>query len=262
MRRLGLVALSSLLAMACGGSSDSSGAAGKGGSAGTGAASGSGGTGASAGSGAYSGSGGLGGDGGAYGGSAGAVAGGGGAATGGAAGGSATAECTQDSDCKPFEDCCTCSAVPVGENPSMCKSACTEKKCAVLGVSPTAASCVAGRCVKGFECDATKVACAAASPVCDPGEVPQVSGACWTGACVPAEQCASVTSCATCATANFACAAFEMPAGPEAHCVSLPAVCAGNATCACLGPSVCLSPYSSCSDFSGVMGVACGCPTC
>ncbi|MFO0567480.1 MAG: hypothetical protein U0263_17615 [Polyangiaceae bacterium] len=263
MRRTGWVLLV-LVACACGGESDdggsstggSSGSGGAtGGSSGTGGATG----GASGSGGATGGSSGAGATGGASG--SGGTTGGTGGATGGTGGGTASPECKEAADCQVFEDCCSCDGVPKGTNPPMCKLACTEKKCSVLGVSSTEVSCVAGRCVKGYECDSTKVACAAASPACSAGEVPQVKGACWTGKCVPASECASVAGCKDCDTTKYAC--VENVAKPSsAHCVDVPAACGGSLSCACFGASVCVSPYTSCSELSGVKGVSCGCPTC
>jgi hypothetical protein len=50
--------------------------------------------------------------------------------------------------------------------------------------------------------------------------------------------------------------------GNTFHCVTIPTGCHGNPTCSCLGPSTCVSPVNSCSDYSGVKGIQCGCPTC
>ncbi|GMV12505.1 MAG: hypothetical protein AMXMBFR56_07290 [Polyangiaceae bacterium] len=257
----------------CGGesSTDGGGATGGGGSGGAGASGGSSGSG-----GVVGGSGGaLGGSGGATGGSGGsggAAGGGGGSgvATGGSGGstggtgggGPAKPECTSDSECKVFTDCCSCIGVPTSENPPSCPALCVQDKCGELG-APKAAACIAGRCVMGFPCDDSKVTCKMATPNCDPGQVPQVTadGTCWTGQCVPADECKTVKDCTDCTGALF-CASYVTQLGPQNHCVDVPASCGSDFTCACSGPSVCVAPYATCSDFSGLKGVSCSCPNC
>jgi hypothetical protein len=277
---LSTFALSCLLA-ACGG--DSATDVASGGSGGIGAASGSSGQGGTSGDGGTSGSGGsvggaggsgglhaggagggLGGEaGGVSGGSAGSPSGGSAGSPSGGSGGTATAqpECTSAADCKVFEDCCRCDGVPKSEEPASCKLACTVGKCTELGVSPTSVDCVAGRCVKGYDCDTTKLTCRVAEPACQPGEVPQMLDQCYTGACVPASQCSFVPECGKCA-AGDACASYVTQLGPLRHCVSIPAACGGAASCSCLGPTTCLQPFGMCSEFSGILGVSCECPVC
>ncbi|MEZ4221549.1 MAG: hypothetical protein R3B13_11530 [Polyangiaceae bacterium] len=242
-----------------------------GGAAGTGAAgaSGAAGTGASAGAGGNAGSSGAGGiggtgaTGGASGGTGGASGGTGGASggTGGTGGVVGAPECKTANDCKVFNDCCSCEGVPKAENPTVCPALCKQNKCESLGVSPTTVECVAGRCVKGYDCDTSKVTCKAAEPACPSGQVPEVKGNCYTFNCVPANECMFVPSCAKCG-GNDVCANYVTQLGPRPHCVSIPTECNGNFTCACMGPSVCLSPFDSCSDLSGPKGVACTCPAC
>lgn len=192
------------------------------------------------------------------GGSAGAASGGS-AGTAGSGGAGSSPECTQASDCKLFQDCCSCQAVPSAEQPPMCKMACTTERCDALGASAKDVACVAGRCVMGFECDPKDVTCKIAVPQCPPGQVPEVSGSCYTQQCVPADECRSVASCADCAQTD-ACVSYVAQLGPQHHCVSVPSC--GAASCACLGPTVCVGVFNACSDQSGVEGVTCGCPTC
>jgi hypothetical protein len=134
------------------------------------------------------------------------------------------------------------------------------EQCEALQLPKDAVACIAGRCVAGFECDSSKVTCKLLPPVCEPGFVPGVKETCYTGTCVPVTECVSVKSCSDCG--KFACANHATRTGPQAHCVTIPAACGDTATCACFGPTVCTKPYSSCSDFSGVRGVSCTCPTC
>jgi hypothetical protein len=265
MRSLAFIGLALFVTVSCGGESEngaSGGAGGSGGSA-TGGSSTGGSAGSSTGGSATGGTASGGSAGSSTGGSAGSSTGGSaGSSTGGSAGAtSASAECTADADCKVFEDCCTCAGVPTGENPAICKMACTDQKCKQLGVSSTEVACIAGRCVKGFDCDTSKVTCKMATPICNAGETPQVSGTCYTGDCVPADECHSVPDCAKCA-ATDACVSYVAQLGPQRHCVSIPAACGGNASCSCLGPTTCISPFNACSDLSGIKGVTCGCPVC
>ena len=186
----------------------------------------------------------------------------GGTTTGGTGGGvAALPECKEASDCKVFEDCCSCEGIPKSANPGICKLGCTTKKCGVLGVSSTEVSCIAGRCVVGFDCNTTGVVCLGIPPKCPAGEVPQVKGSCWTGACVPTTECKDVTGCADC-DSQSACVTYIAKPGPKHHCVDVPLACGGNASCSCFGPSVCTGNFNTCTDLSGVKGVTCGCPTC
>jgi hypothetical protein len=289
MRTTLFLILSSALVFGCGGSSENGGSGGKsggggtdagvGGSGGTGGASGgtggaSGGTGgASGGTGGASGgsAGASGGSAGASGGSAGASGGSAGAAgsggtagqsTGGSAGASpADPECKNDADCQIVNDCCNCIAIPKSEQPPSCGiSTCLVASCTPLG-NPSKAHCIAGRCSMGFDCDDSTVSCASPSPVCNPGSVPLISGNCYQGSCVPADECDHVASCSDC-TGNLVCANYATQLGPEPHCVTIPSTCGSDFTCACMGPSVCLSPFSTCSDLSGLKGVGCSCPNC
>ena len=234
---------------AAGGNGGSSGNLGAGGTrdggAGVGAASGTGGNGI----------GGTGGSSGAAG--SGAVSGSGG--SGGA--GATTSECTENTQCRLHADCCTCLALAPGEPaPPKCAIQCIQDKCSELGVTAASVRCAAGVCAAGFTCSG-QVLCPALPPKCEPGSVPTVSGGCW-GTCVPADECASVSDCAQCTDPLEICVTYVTQRGPENHCVPVPKGCEGKPTCQCLGSSVCLQPFSSCSEKSGVRGANCDCPNC
>jgi hypothetical protein len=124
-----------------------------------------------------------------------------------------------------------------------------------------APSCEAGRCVTGYECDQTKAFCNALPPLCEGGMVPHVVNGCW-GGCVPATECKSVTSCADCTAPLETCVHVEHQTGPTLHCVDVPKGCEGTPFCECMGGSVCVGPYGTCTDFSGVQGMSCSCPNC
>jgi hypothetical protein len=239
---------------ACGGSASDDG--GSGASSGKGGA----GTGGSAGVGAASGTGG-----GATGGSAGnsGTAGVGGASGAGGSrdGGTGKGQCTENADCQLYADCCTCVAIARDEPPPpRCGLQCEQSKCAELGITQSNVRCAAGACVAGYTCSG-QVLCPALPPKCEPGFVPSVSGGCW-GQCVPASECASLSDCAQCTSPGEICVTYVTQRGPENHCVRAPTGCEAMPTCECLGSSVCLPPYGSCTDKSGVRGVSCDCPNC
>ena len=127
-----------------------------------------------------------------------------------------------------------------------------------------AVACVAGRCVAGFACDTTRVTCKIATPSCPAGEVPTVNdaGTCYLGTCAPATECTTVTSCGVCTGASEACVSYETQLGPQHHCVTIPPACNGNGGCSCNGLVSCVAPYRMCTDYSGIRGVTCSCPTC
>jgi hypothetical protein len=243
--------------LACGGQSGSDDSTG--GTAGSGALGGSGGSG-----GGSSGGAGAGGSSGT-----GAISGSGGASAGGTAGqpsggaGGLGPECTADAECKLFSDCCTCAGMPESApDPGGCDLACIQDSCSAAGIGK--AICAAGRCVAGFECDPMQTICFSLPPTCQPGQVPSVVGGCW-GACVDATECRNVQGCSECDGANVACVHYDLQGGDgpaSTHCVDIPEACGGVASCACLGPSVCTSPYLACQDFSGIKGVSCSCPNC
>ncbi len=224
----------------------------EGGSAGTAGSAASGGSGGNAGA-SSGGSGNSGGNSGSGGSSSGGMSSGG-------SGGGTGPECVSAGDCELFSDCCNCLGVPKGQEVAGCDLDCNVDECSRQGVKEP--QCIAGRCVTGYECDARNVACAAPTPACPDGQVPAVSGGCWTGGCVPAIECLSVTQCGDCFGANVACTTYETQLGPEYHCVEIPEGCAGAATCECMGPSVCVQGFNACQDLSGIKGVACGCPAC
>ena len=187
----------------------------------------------------------------------------GGAGRGGASGSAPGPECMTAADCKLFTDCCTCDAVPVGDTVPSCPAICTKTDCQARQLPQGAVACVAGRCVAGFACDASKVTCKIAVPACPAGEVPSVddAGTCYTGACAPATECTSVTSCASCTGTDQACVSYSALGGNHHHCVTMPPACGGSATCDCLEAS-CVAPYRACGALSGVKGVGCACPGC
>jgi hypothetical protein len=174
-------------------------------------------------------------------------------------------ECTTAADCTLYSDCCTCEARAANAPPPpACQMVCIQSDCAAHQLPPGAVACVAGRCIAGFNCDASGVVCGSLTPTCAAGEVPSVNatGTCFAGGCVPASQCKTVTNCSACGGSAPACVSYQTQLGIQNHCVTIPTECGGAATCGCLGPTTCVSPYGSCGDFSGIRGVSCTCPAC
>jgi hypothetical protein len=266
-----------ILSSGCGGSTTkeqgSGGSAGASGSGGSTGGAGTAGTGATAGSGASAGSVGAAGNGGASGnaggsgtngasganGSAGADASGGAAGTSGSGGASGTggspgAQCRDAGQCRLFSDCCYCLALGTDQpDPTDCAATCKVDRCTALGVNSGSMSCGAGRCSAGINCGGT-VTCRSAPPVCEPGYVPSIVGACW-GPCVPGTQCASVRDCTQCMAPGQTCVTGHLNV-----CVPIPERCRDNPTCGCMGEIVCGA--ISCVDRSGIPGMACVCPAC
>jgi hypothetical protein len=175
---------------------------------------------------------------------------------------SAEPECFAAGDCTGYSDCCTCESLPAGGPPPPCNiDNCETDVCASIGWPPWAVSCAAGRCVLLLNCDHSKVTCGGIEPVCPPGELASVFVDCW-GFCVKTSECTTVQGCADCDPSFYTCVRYEAPLGPVYHCVKFPTVCSGNATCQCLGPSVCTGKFSTCEDLPDAKGVSCSCPTC
>ncbi|MFO0566424.1 MAG: hypothetical protein U0263_12215 [Polyangiaceae bacterium] len=238
-------------AVACGGSTDAGGTGGAAGGGAGGAVGGSGGAVGGTGGTSVGGSGGVGG-------STGGVGGGG---TGGT---NPFAECTDDSQCTLFSDCCTCVALGPNEGvPPSCDMACKQNTCEARGVTSGKAQCVAGQCIVGYECRSEQALCNMPPPKCDPGQMPSIINACY-GPCVPATECASVSQCTDCNGPLTTCVHYDMQSGDASanHCVQVPKGCEGSPTCACMGANVCTAPFSACTDFSGVPGMSCSCPNC
>jgi hypothetical protein len=128
--------------------------------------------------------------------------------------------CARDDDCQLINDCCSCEAIPRGENAPACdsKRVCLTSECTQYpGVDQ--ARCSAGRCVLGFDCDPTMIACKRLPPVCPAGQTPQIigqGGARCYGECVDARQCLTVPACAACRPTDL-CARSDM--STALHCL-------------------------------------------
>jgi hypothetical protein len=183
----------------------------------------------------------------------------GGDGTGGNAG-AAQAECTEDADCYVNNDCCECAGRPNGQAAPACNIECLIDTCNSIGLGGNPMpSCQAGRCVTAASCDAAPVTCDAPVPACAPGQSPIVIGNCYNGSCLDSLECASVTSCTDCDGLIDATCVVNSAFTQSFHCATVADPC-GSASCACLGPSVCVEPFTACNEVAG--HIECGCPTC
>lgn len=174
---------------------------------------------------------------------------------------SAAPECASAEECTLHTDCCNCLALAPGEDPPPCdRTECFVTTCTPRGITDDDVVCAAGRCAAGYDCDESRVACLAPTPICPAGEVPSVSGLCW-GPCVPADECAYVTDCARCDGATHFCATYVQRSGPVRYCVRRFDACGGIADCACEGPGVCVGPFDACAEEEE-SGPVCSCPVC
>lgn len=175
-------------------------------------------------------------------------------------GGMSGGPCEVDSDCALHDDCCDCYGHPKDEQTAICKALCDVTTCQEWGVD--AAICVDGQCAIPKSKCSGEVACDALPPECPKGTLPGIdpNGACWTGGCVPAEQCESVSGCGDCPEGQMCVqnVSFMM----TFTCKPIPDGCAGEPSCACAADEVCVEPFGVCNDKPGEADVACICVTC
>jgi hypothetical protein len=194
--------------------------------------------------------------------SAGGAGGTGGTGGGGGASSSAEPECEVDADCYLSNDCCECAGRPNGEAAPACAELCIQDACQAFELPLDAEPlCRAGRCVAPTDCDQSVVLCDQIPPVCPAGAQPVVdeSNGCWQGGCQVAIECRSVTDCSACdGVADTVCVTHQAQLS-EAYCVDVAAPC-DDASCECLGPSVCTGSFDLCSEEMGA--ITCECPTC
>jgi hypothetical protein len=188
-------------------------------------------------------------------GSGGDSTGSGGHATGGEAGGGGAPApgeaCSTTDDCTLFADCCQCRAIEAGTTRGMCRLNCLQDACSAMGITDQDVACIAGRCVLNRACDNRGVTCRVAVPECLINEVPEVADDCYTGQCLPVDQCSRVSSCEVCEKAGLECVSLD---ARSYHCVEPVRGC-DPADCECMG--VCTPPYQCGND-----GLSCFCTVC
>jgi hypothetical protein len=170
-------------------------------------------------------------------------------------------ECMVDADCMLVEDCCTCDAIPLGDAPPACGNvACEQSTCAAEGIDPPQAQCTFGHCeLVPMDCNPLFVACDTPPPPCPPGTLPSVAGDCWSGLCVPTEDCNVVPACADCAP-DETCVLTGTQVGAYYSCFPTNDACAGGPDCGCMA-EVCEAPYV-CGEGVGEAPLECYCPVC
>lgn len=170
-------------------------------------------------------------------------------------------ECNDASDCTLVNNCCDCIGIPSDTSrPSCDVPECFAPACEALGFGDLSdAQCAAGRCVAGFDCDISKVACELLPPDCPTAMTNTHVDGCW-GDCVDATECLEISSCDQCDLGTQVCVKQTTQLGPSYNCVAIPEACGDSPSCACLGASVCVAPYDTCSDTA--LGIDCSCPAC
>ena len=171
--------------------------------------------------------------------------------------------CVNNQDCYLVSDCCSCLGVANGQAAPGCDlPECFGPRCEAEGFNGVeAASCSAGQCVAGFDCDIAKVGCDEPQPECDPGLSPTVIDGCW-GPCLPVSQCASVSSCEQCDQSSQLCVKDSGEEYTAYHCVNLPDECKDDRSCACMGKSVCVGDFDECVDDPVENRLTCSCSLC
>ena len=170
--------------------------------------------------------------------------------TGGAGGSSGGyPECTTSKECQLIADCCNCLSMPIGSAAPFCSAGeCFASNCEVRSVGASDVACIAGRCTFSRTCNTAGVTCTIPIPVCPAGQANLIVGTCYSGGCVPVEDCSDVGSCDVCKAGGLSCVTFQTRP-PSYHCVSTPPQCVANPTCACMGlcngVMSCLAPDST-----------------
>jgi hypothetical protein len=141
----------------------------------------------------------------------------------GGAGGNGSVECQKASDCELQTDCCTCKSAPVGSPFVACGAVCVTDWCSKQGVAPADVACIAGQCVFRQSCDDKIVTCGGTAPACLSGSRPviNVAGTCYTGGCLPIEDCGAVSSCSVCYSMStaYTCVTTTDAGNTTYHCV-------------------------------------------
>jgi hypothetical protein len=171
----------------------------------------------------------------------------GGAGGSGGTGPSAEPECESAAECQLVDDCCDCMGFPAAVDPPQCPQQCIINSCEAAMLPLPTATCAVGRCVVDASCDPADTICDAVPPNCPLGQAPVVVNGCW-GGCIATIECGKVGNCGQCTGPNDVCVVEETQLGPIHHCVDKPVRCEGAPDCACMGASVCLEPFDTCSD--------------
>lgn len=166
--------------------------------------------------------------------------------------------CESDADCKLHSDCCACEGVPVGLTVAACEEECKAPLCQLFGVDEVV--CRFGVCeTERVSCDQSLAVCGGDPPECPDGQLPQVDMNCWTGECVPAALCDVVPDCGFCGEGMMCVQKTGRGVFPTV-CEPIPVVCGGQPSCDCAGELVCMDAFPLCSQEGDK--ILCDCPNC
>jgi hypothetical protein len=172
-------------------------------------------------------------------------------------------ECVVDEDCELINDCCACTAGPIGETPPACPADCEANFCDAFGLGEIGVVCRFGTCqLRDVQCNPAAALCGEQPPTCGEGLAPRVDLAtdCW-GECIPAEACNLVGDCSLCGPGEV-CVPYVYFNAPSIDavvaCEPIPEACAGQPDCECM-MGVC-GEELVCLDTNE--GPSCDCPEC
>lgn len=170
--------------------------------------------------------------------------------------------CQNANECVLVDNCCECAAYHMDDPVPICELECDQTVCASLGIADNGVVCEDMTCeLETHDCSGI-TACDSLPPDCPEGTLPEVGpggGGCWTDACIPIEACDPLPSCEYCDDTQV-CVAVVTQQGASYSCQALPEECMGTATCECLPPDTCQSPFDACGDADGQ--ITCECPAC
>lgn len=159
-----------------------------------------------------------------------------------------TAECQQDSDCMIVDNCCECSARPVGAEIAPCPGECLQSTCDAKLLSGVTAACRSGVCeFANVPCSAGPPACATPKPSCPPDTQTSVVGDCW-GPCVPSRYCEGAACTAGSCGDGWMCVEHQATASA---CAPIPHECAGTPDCTCAAPYLDEFCPGACAESGG-----------
>ena len=162
------------------------------------------------------------------------------------------AECSAADQCMLVNDCCQCSAAPVGEEQPPCEQNCLQPSCdGLLGAGVAAADCRLGQCVLApLSCNTNEVLCDILEPPpCEGGLVRSVVDGCY-GSCVSPTLCATLPFACDASTCGAGWFCVQSQSGAPSLCAPLPAGCGDSPSCGCVGGFFAEVCNGGCSEAS------------
>ncbi|MCA9685658.1 MAG: hypothetical protein KC457_26005 [Myxococcales bacterium] len=161
-------------------------------------------------------------------------------------------ECSAADQCMLVNDCCQCSAAPVGEEQPPCEQNCLQPSCdGLLGAGVAAADCRLGQCVLApLSCNTNEVLCDILEPPpCEGGLVRSVVDGCY-GSCVSPTLCATLPFACDASTCGAGWFCVQSQSGAPSLCAPLPAGCGDSPSCGCVGGFFAEVCNGGCSEAS------------